>query len=183
MQEIWKDIDGYEGLYQVSNLGEIMSLNYMHTKQSQILKIKKTYDGYNRVNLCKNGKVTTCSVHILVAKAFIPNINNKPQVNHKDGNKDNNRVDNLEWVTGKENVIHSIKTGLRKPENRTYPKGQDHYSSKPVFQYDLSGNLIKEWGCQSDAARFYGFRVGSINNAIHGRIKTYKGFIWSSEPL
>lgn len=178
MKEIWKDIVGYEGQYQISNLGNVLSLNYMHTRKPHLLKTRKTYDGYNRVNLCMNGKAESVSIHSLVAKAFIPNPDNKPQINHIDGNKDNNCVSNLEWVTGKENIHHAISTGLRKAENHIYPKGVSHYASKPILQYDLKGNFIKKWDCQSDAARFYNIPVGSINNCIHGRSYSFKGYLW-----
>lgn len=112
-KEIWKDIEGYEGLYQISNYGNIVSLNYNHTKKRKEL-ICEINNGYCKIGLCKNNKTKRYMVHRLVAKAFIDNPYNKNQVNHIDGNKQNNRVDNLEWVTPKENTEHSIKNSLRK---------------------------------------------------------------------
>lgn len=180
MIEVWKDIPGYEGLYQVSNLGNILSLNYKKTHKPHTLKHCISRDGYHRVNLCCNG-VRKWFVHLLVAKSFIPNPLNKPQINHIDGDKDNNCVSNLEWVSGKENIQHAIRNGLRKIENHHYLSNGDHHASKPVLQYDLHGNFIKKWGCQSEAARFYNCNSGSINSCVVGRNKTCKGFIWRNQ--
>lgn len=109
MEEVWKDIAGYEGLYQASNLGDIKSLfRYKITLTPSVRK------GYYIVGLYKNKKHKTFNVHRLIASAFIDNEYNKSQINHKDGNKLNNNASNLEWCTPKENTIHSIKTGLKK---------------------------------------------------------------------
>ena len=103
--EIWEDIEGYEGIYQVSSLGKVKSLNFNHTKKEKILKPFFNRDGYLSVNLYKEGKRKQYLVHRLVAKVFIPNPENKLEVNHKDEDKTNNKVENLEWVTSKENRI------------------------------------------------------------------------------
>lgn len=115
--EFWKDIRGYEGIYQISNLGKIKSLHRDCTK-GRILNPAKNNRGYLRLGLSGNGKVRYDSVHRLVAEAFIPNPKNLPEVNHIDGNKLNNRVENLEWVTKGENQVHAYKTGLRKTTER-----------------------------------------------------------------
>lgn len=99
MIEIWKDIEGYEGLYQISNLGNVKSLNYNHTGLEKRLKPQKSNKGYLRIELCKNGKKKKFSIHELVADTFIENPNNLPCVNHKDENKINNNVENLEHCT------------------------------------------------------------------------------------
>ena len=116
--EEWKDIKGYEGIYQVSNLGRIKSLeridNSNHKVKGKILKIIPENRGYSVVNLCKDGKCKTYKVHRLVAIAFLENPDNKPQVNHIDGNKKNNSILNLEWVTAEENINHAWDTGLSK---------------------------------------------------------------------
>jgi hypothetical protein len=179
MIEIWKDIPDYDGHYQVSNLGNVRSTKYLgHTGVTQELKQHLTQDGYYRVPLFHNGRKHSVSTHILVAKTFIQNPDNKPQVNHIDGNKQNNTVSNLEWVTGKENIDHAIRTGLRTPEMRSYLSGESHYFSKPIYQYDFSGKLIKKWGCISDAARYFKCKPATITNCSKGRIKSCKGYMW-----
>jgi hypothetical protein len=121
-EEIWKDIPEYEGYYQVSNYGNFKSLNrivkYKQNKTriypGKLLLVEPTKDNYRRIVLMKNGIKTRYMCHRLVASAFIPNIENKPCINHKDGNKSNNRVDNLEWCTPSENMKHAVQTGLLK---------------------------------------------------------------------
>ena len=121
MSEIWKDIEGYEGLYQVSNYGRVRSLdryvkqnhNTKQLKKGKIIKQQKGHKGYLILSLCKDKKRKTFKVHRLVAQAFIPNLENKPQVNHINGDKTDNRIENLEWATNGENGLHAYKNGLR----------------------------------------------------------------------
>lgn len=130
--EVWEDIKGYEGLYQISNLGrvkclpkDVVSTKYGHVRHYPE-RIASTYSrngGYKFVELSKDGKARKYSVHRLVAKHFISNPENKPQVNHIDGNKANNRVDNLEWVTASENIKHAYENGLKNS-----PSGDEHWS-------------------------------------------------------
>jgi hypothetical protein len=121
--EVWKDVNGFEGLYQVSNLGRVKSLerfvvNWAGTnslRKQKFLSIRKSKLGYLDVKLCKDSIKYPLRVHRLVAMAFIPNTDKKTQVNHINGIKTDNRVENLEWVTGSENKIHAFRTGLQKP--------------------------------------------------------------------
>lgn len=115
MEEIWKPIKGYEGLYEVSNLGRVKSLPKragFSVRKEFIKSIFSDKEGYLKVDLC-NGRGKQMYVHRLVADAFIPNCDNKPMVNHIDGNKQNNSVENLEWCTCQENTIHAFNLGLR----------------------------------------------------------------------
>ena len=112
MKEIWKDIKGYEGKYQISNKGNIRSLNYRRTGKTKILQPGKDKDGYLLIGLRKDGKKKTYKIHRLVAEAFLENPNKKPQINHIDGNKQNNYISNLEWCTNKENMAHAYTNGL-----------------------------------------------------------------------
>jgi hypothetical protein len=114
MEEVFKDIEGYEGLYQVSNLGRVKSLEYKGKKREKILKLSKNKSGYLIVNLFKLQKSKSINVHRIVAENFIPNKYNKIQVNHIDGVKFNNCVDNLEWCTPSENVNHFFSSNLSK---------------------------------------------------------------------
>ena len=128
MSEEWRDVIGYEGLYQVSSFGRIRSIDRTTLRVNGTKarfkgvnrKLSETKEGYNTLSLQKNSKPRTNLAHRLVAQAFIPNLSNKATVNHIDGNKKNNHVSNLEWATQKENVIHSFNAGLvgcRKGEN------------------------------------------------------------------
>lgn len=120
--EIWKDVQGYEGLYQVSNLGRVKSLiRGYYWQKERILKPRKNHDGYLRFTLCKDGKTKTFYIHRLVAVAFIPNPENKPQIDHINAIKTDNTVNNLRWVTAKENV--------RNPLNMVHLIGKNH----PMF--------------------------------------------------
>ena len=120
MEEVWKDIKGYEGMYQVSNLGRVRSLNRIITNKNKKYEIKgkiisnsTSKLGYKKVTLQSNGERKTFQVHRLVAQTFINNPNDKPQVNHIDGDKANNQVHNLEWVTSSENITHAFAIGLK----------------------------------------------------------------------
>ena len=127
--EIWKDITGYEGIYQISNHGRVRRIWKKSRTNPEgklkILKMSITGYGYYSLYLFKNGKRKQYTIHKLVAVEFIENPLNKPQVNHIDGNKINNHVDNLEWCTCSENIKHAYKTGLKKAKT-----GADHYNSK-----------------------------------------------------
>lgn len=179
MREIWKDIEGFEGLYQVSNLGNVKSLCWNHTRRSKLLNPYSHGGGYKRVHLFKDHQHYKVFVHRLVAEAFLPNPENKPVVNHKDGNKSNNHVKNLEWATIKENTHHAIKHGLRplvcKP---TGFKGHFSPVAKAVIQKTPDGTVIQRWGCSVEAADALGYSFDAIRRCCRGERKTYKGFSW-----
>ena len=181
MEEIWKDIEGYEGLYQVSNLGRVRSLtrnrrgrnNAPNPIQGRILK-QHTCFGYCYISLCKNRKYKGFRVHRLVAHAFIPNPDNLPQVNHKDENKTNNCVDNLEWCTQEYNQNYGT-INIRKSQKQLNDKNK----SKVVLQYTLDGTFIKEWKSTMDVQRNLGFAHTHISECCRGKQANYAhGYIW-----
>lgn len=163
MKEVWKDIPGYEGLYQASTFGRIKSL----TKYKKVLTNYLQPNGYEAVQLYKNKTRRFCLVHRLVAKTFIPNPLKKPAVNHKDEIRNHNNVQNLEWVTNSENQNygHCIERMAKS-------------QGKPVCQYDLKGNYINTFYSGGDAERQTGINRYHISNVIHGRRKTAGGFNW-----
>jgi hypothetical protein len=112
MSEIWKDIKGYEGRYEISNLGNVRSIRLT---KSVILKASDRGNGYLAVSLCMNNIKTTKNIHSLIAQAFIPNISNKREINHINGIKTDNRIENLEWCTSSENSKHAYQIGLQRP--------------------------------------------------------------------
>lgn len=175
--EIWKRYGKISkitnGLYQVSNLGNIR--NY---KSNRILKSCKDKDGYLLIGLHKNHKLKTVRIHRLVAKSFIPNLENKPQVNHKDGNKQNNNVDNLEWCTMLENIKHAWKNGLMKIH---YGKGKNSKKAKIIYQIDPKTNkIINIYHGNRDVERKTGYDHSSISKCCRNRksYKTYGGYKW-----
>lgn len=198
-KEIWKDIKGYEGLYQASNLGRIKSLqrkqwngyNYID-KPELILKPRYNGKGYVCYALFKEGKRKNFKGHYLVLSTFIKNLENKSQINHKDGIKDNNNLNNLEWCTPKENVIHALETGLIKGKKKKYKynkqepkKCLEKYrniaiekarlkNSTPIYQYSKDNIFIKKWDNIAKAERYY-------NKRIHSERKISIGYIWVKE--
>ena len=167
MEEIWKDIEGYEGLYQVSNMGRVRSLKY---KNERILKPRKQ-SGYYKV-LLYNNETREYLIHRLVANAFIPNPDNLPQVNHKDEDKANNCVSNLEWCTQKYNSSYGTRG------KRISLKNTNGKKSKITLQYDINGNLIKEWKSTRDVERNLGFNQSYISKCCKNIIKTAYGYLW-----
>lgn len=188
--EIWKDIKGYEGLYQVSNLGRVKSLNYKQTKKENVLKCCKNSRGYSLLTLTKNKTVKSYNVHKLVAETFIPNLQNKFCVNHINGIKTDNRVENLEWCTLNENMQHSVrilgnnKSLFTTDNNPSKGKfGKYSCSSKKINQYDKQGNYIKTWDSIIDITRELG--INNISTCCRNKrhIKTAGGFIWKYKEV
>lgn len=163
MKEIWLDIKNYEGHYQVSNLSRVKSIKF----GKEIILKQNIRRGYYYVGLSKNGKVKYFQVHRLVAEAFLPNTDNLPQVNHKDENKLNNNAENLEWCDNK----YNSNFGTR---NERISKRH----SKPVLQYTLDGQFVKEWESATQAEREGGFNLANIAACCKGKRNKHKGFIW-----
>lgn len=160
--EQWKDIKGYEGLYQVSNYGRVKR-KYNNGK-IRILKPISTNNGYLRVSLSKNSVNNTYFVHRLVAQAFILNPENKPEVNHIDGDKTNNKIENLEWCTRSENIQHAFYTGL----NQIDPALIGKSSSKPVRC--ITTNIV--YDSTMDVERRLGINHSNITACCKGRQKS-----------
>ena len=186
MAEVWKDVPGFEGYYLISNQGRVFS-----TRTEKILR-EKTYLGYKKVNLCANGKRETWSVHRLVAIAFIPNPENKPTVNHINENKADNRVENLEWATIREQNLYGTRL-KRAREHTDYKKREIDYkqvalkhdykalaaiNSKEVVQFDKYGNQIKSYTSLRNASKETGISISHICACLKGRYKTAGGWIW-----
>lgn len=165
-KEEWLPVEGYEGLYEVSNFGSVRSLNYLHTGQVKLLKLNEGANGYFGVFLYKNKKCKRFLVHRLVAQAFIPNWFDDPQVNHRDENKHNNSVDNLEWCDGKYNINYG-----------TCIKRMVEKQSKNVLQLTKTGELVYEWPSINEAGR-NGFEPSNIVNCCRGKLKSHGGYIW-----
>lgn len=187
MEEIWKDIAGYEGIYQVSNLGKIRSCerkifykkgsprSSYKTEASKIMSQHLSSSGYYVVTFGSGGKHRTFSVHRIVAQAFILNQENKPQVNHIDGNRLNNCANNLKWATASENGLHAYKNGLSRRL-----KGELSPHKVAVLQFEKDGTFVKKWPCMVEAARALNGEKAGIHAVCCGRKhhKTYKGYIW-----
>lgn len=183
MEETWKPIEGYEGLYEVSSLGRIRRLKFVNTHGYQdkitILKLQHRKNGYMQVILHDKERSSECLVHRLVARAFLPRVDGKEFVNHKDGNKANNRVDNLEWCTRSENMLHAYKSGLATPPAKGR-FGEKSNHARAVEMLDFSGNVLKKFGSLIDAAKFIGVqRSSSICMCCKGgKRKTAYGYMW-----
>lgn len=168
---VWKPCPGFESDFEVSNLGEVKSIDrYVPGRnglvKGRILKQFKNHKGYPYVRLNKNKRTTEQSVHRLVAIAFIPNLNNLPQVNHIDGNKLNNHVDNLEWVSNSTNQIHAYKLGLQ-PSRAGENNGRAKLTDSKVTEIKL---LYNKGLTSSLIANLLNVKVSMIRQIISGRI-------------
>lgn len=174
------EIKGYEGLYSISREGVVKFHNKVKGATGDnfvpegILRQQKKRGGRLVAKLLKNGKAKYWQVHRLVALHFIPNPENKPQVNHIDGNPSNNHVTNLEWATPSENVNHAFRIGLMKGV-----KGKDRWQSKPVVMLDLQGNELEKFESISQASKKFGYHKGNIISCCKGRYEQCYGFKWA----
>lgn len=174
-QEIWKDIPWWEWKYQVSSNGNIKSINFQRTGKTKQRKLVTDKDWYYRINFSREWK--NFSIHRLVAKTFIPNPENKPQVNHKNWIKTDNRIENLEWCTGSENMLHSVKFLWRKSPMlwKTWDKNKN---SKSVIQYSNEWIEIRKWSCLAEIQRETWIWLSHIWKVCDWTRRTAGGFIW-----
>ncbi len=171
MEEIWKDVVGYEGLYQVSNLGNVKSLNWGKTGKSKNLWLKPHTKGYLQVELAKNGIKHFYLVHRLVAEAFIQNPFNFPVINHIDEDKTNNSVSNLEWCTKSYNTRYSMDLHPTR-------KHKELRFNLPILQLTLNGEIVKTWECSRTIFLETGMSDWSISECCRGNRKTAYGYKW-----
>lgn len=163
MKEVWKPVVGYEGLYEVSDLGRV--------RRVKIIEPSRKKHGYMQISLTgSDGVRKSFRLHRLVAEAFIPNPDGKPQVNHKDEDTENNRVKNLEWATAEENTNYGSRTARATAKNG---------SKTPIIQIDpKTGTVVAEYPGQSTAAKKTGIPTSCINAALRGRQRTAGGYLW-----
>lgn len=178
----WMPIDNYENSYAVSSLGMIKRTKYKTKICDKFLKVWTDRDGYSTVVLCKNGKLSNHKVHRIVANAFIPNPENKETVNHRDGNKMNNAVSNLEWATRSENTFHAIRTGLKPrttPKQIAAVKKLTESNKKPIMQFSKDTlKYIKTYASATDASKELSIDLSNISSCCLGKTQSAGGFNW-----
>ena len=182
MTEVWKDIEGYEGKYQISNLGNVKRLHRIvksgakyttiRVYEEKMLKQSLSKKGYRIISLYSDSGLKNHIVHRLVAQAFIPNPLKLPQVNHKDENKLNNVVENLEWCTAQYNNNYGT---------RNYRNAQA--KSQKIIQKDLNGNIIKEWESATEVEKQLGFEASSIRKCCLNKAKTAYKYYWERKVV
>lgn len=181
MEEIWKDIEGYEGLYQVSNFGRVKGLprcdSRGNARVERILKPIPTKDGYLRVHLSNEGIKRKRPIHRLVAEAFIPNPENKLQVNHIDEDKTNNSLANLEWVTPKENINHGTSLYRRSITQRKTQAG------KNIIAIDIANGEYNEYISINECGRKLQINPSGIHQVLIGNYKQTKGYTFKYKEV
>ncbi len=187
MKEAWKQIEGYEGLYEVSNLGRVKSLpkpKSLNRRKGELIMSHGIGAGYPFIILCKNGKVKNIRIHRLVAKAFIPNLDNKPQVNHINCVKHDNKVENLEWTTQQENITHAIANGIFpiRECNRKFQRKKQGSKMK-VAQVDRNLKIVRVWKTQANIAKFMGVTRQAVSLWCKASDRFFKNSRWvTAEP-
>lgn len=192
--EAWKDIKGYEGSYQVSDQGRVRSLDRLNSAGKRtkgiIRRQIKNKNGYLYVNLCRSGKSSNCPVHRLVASAFIPNPDNKYTVNHKNENKEDNRVENLEWMSLLENLRYGTHDERMAQTKKGMICGPDHpnfgkrgkeantHKGKVIGISKCDPDDVVEFDTAADAARILHLSTGQLCESIHNSNKSCGGYYW-----
>ena len=185
MKEIWKSITGFEGLYEVSSLGKVRSLpRYVACKNNsnrfingKILNPSVSHDGYKYVDLSNKCIKYRFKIHRLIAISFIDNPKNNPQINHKDGNKLNNNVSNLEWCTNSENQKHAHLIGIKKTPIVAI-SGENNPNNKPIVQISLDGRILNKFYSATEAMKITNINRGHIRSVCLGKRKTAGGYKW-----
>ena len=185
--ERWKDIKDFEGFYKISDYGRVKSLKRIinhngsyskHIRIKELIrKIRINKQGYWYLNLAKNGVYKTKKIHRLVAEHFIDNPHNYPFINHIDGNKLNNNINNLEWCTPSYNTNHAYKLGLSKAWNKGL-YGSVNKTTRSVNQYDLNGNYIRTWDCIKNVERILKIESCNITRTCQGKRQSAGGYLW-----
>jgi hypothetical protein len=170
MSEIWKSVIGYEGLYEVSSLGNVRSVNWRGLGYRKFSPVPDR-DGYLQITLTKNGKQQNARVHRLVAMAFVDNPENKPQVNHIDEDRSNNVASNLEWVTCLENNNHGTR-------NIRVSQSKRNTNCKRILQLNKNGDPIREWVSINEVERQLGYDTGLMSKCCKGKKKSAYGYLW-----
>ena len=194
--EVWKPVVGYEGYYEISNLGRLKSVermvkqgNHLRHVPERIKKPQRASDGYPAYTLCKDCKSRTIRTHLLLAKAFIPNPDNKGYVDHINTDINDFRLENLRWVTAKENannpltLQHCRENTYREEVSRraNMTKIDKGYKNAPrkVYQFSKDGSFIKEWFCPQEVQRELGIFSSVIRKCCKGEIYSAGGYLWS----
>lgn len=185
--EIWKDIAGYEGIYQASNLGRVRSLDRIdcrgRTLKGRMIKpYRDGKEGYVAISLNKNREENRVKLHRLIASVFIRPPLDGEQVNHINGVRDDNHLSNLEWVTCQQNIRHSFDVLNKKPSGgHTGKTGRKHHCSKAVVATRLSDGTKLLFGSTAEAARVLGISSGSIPRCCNGKYRSSHGYSFSYE--
>ena len=192
MTEIWKNIEGYENLYQISSIGRVRSLDRFDSIgrfiKGKILKPRIDKDGYHCIFLSKNGTQKPFKIHRLVAQAFIPNPDNKPCIDHVNCVRSDNRLENLRWVTYLENNLNPITRKRSSDTHREIYQGENNPNygnrgknnplSKPIVQLTLDNEIVKLWFAAKDAEREKQFDASTITKCCRGKKQTHKNYKW-----